>query len=164
MLKYFEENSLDWVWTIWWLVHLEKEIWKKVIKNFFKTLKKWWILLLSTKLREKDKEEKIIKESKSIPWIKKTYIYYFEEELVKILEEIWFSLIETLKTNTFSSDYKKRDKWISLICEKNTPSFNFIFLIFVLWQLYFLHLTHQKPFDHTQNLLNLEILYFVQVK
>jgi hypothetical protein len=38
--KYFEENSLDWIWTIWWLVHLEKEIWKKVLKIAFADLQK----------------------------------------------------------------------------------------------------------------------------
>ncbi len=108
---YYKKDSFDWLWCNAWIVHMYKEKWIKAIKNFYEVLKSWWILFLATKLR-KDKEI-IEKNSISIPWVKKRYIYYWKKELEDILKNIWFNII-----NTKEIHIKWQDSWIKIIANK----------------------------------------------
>lgn len=109
--KYYKNNSFDWIWCAAWIVHMEKIFWLEVLKKIYKTLKRWGIFFLGTKLKKN--KEIVEKESISIPWTYKKYVYYEESEIIDILKDIWFEIIYTDKQIE-----EVKDSWIRIICKK----------------------------------------------
>lgn len=107
--KTFQPETFDWIWSVASIVHMSKNLWKKVINNSYKILKKWGIILIVLKLRQDGQPEEEIKESISTPWVSKRYIYYSKYEMEAILSEVWFKILWTKDVDT------KSDKWIAFI-------------------------------------------------
>lgn len=113
--KYFQKESFDWIWTLATIVHMEKEMWEKLLEKMIFLLKVWGSICFSTKLREEWTPEKIKKESISIPWIKNTYTYYTEDELKYFFEKQWL----TIRDIIINWDTKQnKDRWINIIASK----------------------------------------------
>lgn len=115
--KYFQKESFDWLWSLATIVHMEKELGKKMLEKMFSLLKKWGVICFSTKLREEWMPEKQKKESISIPWIKTTYLYYTEEELCNFFKEKGFFINEIFVSGN-NDLQKKKDRWINIIATK----------------------------------------------
>jgi len=88
------KKEYDGIWSNASLVHLNREEAKYVIQNCFQALKKWGYFFVGTKYNPTSThmEEK---ESKSIPWSIKPYLYYTESDLKYDLEEAGFEILET---------------------------------------------------------------------
>lgn len=87
------QEKYDAVWCNAAIVHLERRESQQVIKNSFQALREWGYFFLSTKFSLTDTHV-AEKESKSIPWSIKSYLYYTEIDLRWDLEEAWFEILE----------------------------------------------------------------------
>ncbi len=101
--KYFSPQSIDGIFCSASIVHMDKNIALNVLKASAKVLKDTWILFLQVKVSQSDTKSFTL--SQSIPWVRKKYSYYRENEIIKILEDIGFQIcrktINTHESNTW---------------------------------------------------------------
>ncbi len=107
------QKEYDAIWSNASLVHLNREEAKQVIKNCFQVLKKWGCFFVATKYNSVSTHTED-KESKSIPWSVKSYLYFTEPDIRHDLEEAGFEILET-SLGTWAYWW---DLFISIYCQK----------------------------------------------
>lgn len=108
--KYYSNNDFDGIISSASIVHMDIEIWKEVLQKTYMLLREKWILFLSLKIAE---EEKIIfKNSLSIPWVGKKYVYHKASNIENFLENIWFQILHKHSWTPLE------DTWNIYICKK----------------------------------------------
>ena len=108
--KHYSDNDFDGIISSASIVHMEIEIWKEVLQKTYKLLREKWILFLSLKVSEEEKT--IFKNSLSIPWVGKKYVYYKESDIENFLKELWFDIVHK------HSWTPVEDTWNVYICKK----------------------------------------------
>ncbi len=106
----YQASSFDGIFSSATLLHVDKEIALKILEHIYNLLDTEWIFFCTLKISES--WETLFKESLSLPWVQKKYVYYVEEEILSILKNIWFKILNTHILET------KNDNWISIICKK----------------------------------------------
>lgn len=107
---YYSHESFDGIISSASLVNMDTEIGKKVLKKVYKLLKNSWVLFLSLKVASQEKT--IFKNSLSIPWVGKKYVYYAAEDIESFLQDIGFKI---LHKNLWTPI---EDTWNIYICKK----------------------------------------------
>ena len=108
--KHYSNNDFDGIISCASLVHIDVSIWKEILRKVFELLKKDWTLFLSLKVSEEEKT--IFKNSLSIPWGGKKYVYYKVSDIENFLKKIWFKLLHK------HSWTPVEDTWNIYICKK----------------------------------------------
>lgn len=108
--SHHKKSSYDGIISSASIVHMDHADWLSVINQAYWLLRESGILFLSLKVSSSKKTIK--KESISIPWVIKTYIYHGEKEIDINLEKIWFSI---LKTHIWKP---KDDQWKIIVAKK----------------------------------------------
>ncbi len=109
----FKPESFDGVRSIASIVHMNKEWWTEVMKKIYNLLVTWWTFFVTTKLRADGQPEDTIKESNSIPWSYKRFVYRKQAELAEILTEIWFTVQQSSIHN-----YGQEDSRLAILATK----------------------------------------------
>ncbi len=109
----FDSASFDGVRCIAAIVHMNKERSKEIFEKIHKLLVKGGCLFITTKLRVEGEPEDTVKESNSIPWTYKRFVYRQQPELEKALAQAWF----TIQFSTISN-YGQQDSWIAVLAGK----------------------------------------------
>ncbi len=108
--KYYNDRSFDGVFSAASLVHMDKDVAKEVLKKSYNILKEEGCLFLWIKIS--DTPHMTTKESYSLPWVAKKYAYYTQEEITKILTDLWFKILKTLP------HFHKENNWVIIISQK----------------------------------------------
>jgi SAM-dependent methyltransferase len=110
LTSFYDVQTCDGVLSSATLLHIDKEIACDIMKQIYDLLNDNWVFFCTLKISES--WETLFKESLSLPWIHKKYVYYRQNEIIHILENIWFKIFKThvLETN--------HDNWLSVICKK----------------------------------------------
>lgn len=111
--KLFEAKSFDGVRSIASIVHMNKEWWTEVLQKIYNLLVEWGALFVTTKLRVDGQPEDTVKESNSIPWSYKRFVYWKEAELSEALTNIWFEVKQTTIHN-----YGQEDSRLAILATK----------------------------------------------
>ncbi len=109
----FESQSFDGVRSIASIVHMNKEWWTEVLQKIYNLLVTWGSLFITTKFRAEGQPEDTVKESYSIPWSYKRYVYRQQTELEEALTQIWF----TIKLSTVHN-YGQEDSRLAILATK----------------------------------------------
>ena len=108
--SYYDDGSFDGIISSASLVHMDTKIGKNILKKVYKILKESWVLFLSIKVASQEKT--IFKNSLSIPWVGKKYVYYNTKDIEHFLQDIGF---EILHKNSWTPI---EDTWNIYICKK----------------------------------------------
>lgn len=88
------QKKYDGIWACASLVHLSREESVQTIKNCFSALRDGWCFFIGIKYDE-GQTRMAKKESVSIPWTFKTYLFYNEWDLKSDLESQWFTILDS---------------------------------------------------------------------
>lgn len=110
--KIYKNTSFDGIFSSASLLHNNKKIVENVVRDSYNLLNDWWLIFISTKTTHKKQSELIHKESISTPWVIKSYYYHAHEEIIQILENVWFRI---LKTHFWTP---RHDSWWIFIAKK----------------------------------------------
>lgn len=110
LVDYYLPNSFDGGMSSATLVHIDKDIAKYVLKNIYNLLRNNWVFFLTLKIS--DSQEVLFKNSISLKWIEKKYVYYKQSEILNILINMWFDILKTHIQRSITDD------WLSIICKK----------------------------------------------
>ncbi len=101
----FPDASFDGVWCCGGMVHMGKEEGTKVIQEAHRILVPSGVFFLSFK----EGVGELFQKSKTIPGVKKRYVFYSEDEMKQILIQFGFSILSITHSEK---------PWVNVLCKK----------------------------------------------